>query len=110
MKMAQDVICQMPTYKTFCQENGYTLPNGACRKTAEILYRFISGKEDFEESHTGLEDVLIEAEIMFYCFRQHKPMRKLLFENPREFPPLTDFQKELSASIRETPVINMGRH
>lgn len=108
MKMAQDVICKMPTYKKFCQENGYLLKNGAVRKTAEILWRFISDDNKFEESHTGLEDVLIETQIMWYCFRQHKPMRKALFENKREYPPMTDFQREFSASLRETPVIRFG--
>ena len=32
------------------------------KKTAEIVWRYISGNNEFEESHTGLEDVLIEAE------------------------------------------------
>ncbi len=105
MKMAQDVICIMPTYKKFCKDNGYLLANGAPRKTAEILYRFISGDTTFEESHTGLEDVLIEAQIMWYCLRQHKPMRRALFEDKRDFPPITDFQRQLSASLREMPVI-----
>lgn len=108
MKMAQDVVCQMPTYKEFCKENGYTLPNGAPRKTAEILWRFISGNHEFEESHTGLEDVLIEAEIMWYCFRQHKPMRKALYENKKEWPPMTDFQRDLSISMKQFPTIRMG--
>lgn len=110
MKMAQDVICKMPTYKKFCTENGYTLPNGAPRKTAEILWRYISGNNDFEESHTGLEDVLIEAEIMWYCFRQHKPMRKALYENRREFPESTPFQRDLMASLKSTPTLRMGSY
>lgn len=105
-KMAQDVICQMATYKKFCDENGYKTASGQYRKTAEILYRFISGNNDFIESHTGLEDVLIEAQIMFYCFRQHKPMRKRLFENPRKYPAQTDFQRALSANLKEKPKIN----
>ena len=46
----------------------------------EILYRFINGNNDFIENHTGLEDVMIEKEILAYCFRQHKAMRKGLFE------------------------------
>ena len=49
------------------------------RLTAEILYRYISGQHDFDESHTGLEDVLIETVIMAHCFRQHKKMEKRLF-------------------------------
>ena len=83
--------------------------SGRLRKTAEILYRFISGDTEFEESHTGLEDVLIEAEIMFYCYRQHKPMRKALFENKKEFPQSTEFQRDLLASMKQTPVIRVGR-
>lgn len=110
MKMAQDVICKMPTYKAWCAERGYVLPNGAPRKTAEILYRFISGKEDFDECHTGLEDVLIEAEILWYCFRQHKPMRKLLFENAKEFPPMTQFQMDMLHSIKTHPTIRGAWH
>lgn len=108
MKMAQDVICKMPTYRKFCEDNGYCLKNGQPRKTAEILWRFISGDNDFEESHTGLEDVMIETQIMWYCFRQHKPMRKALFENKKEYPPMTEFQRELLASLRETPVVRFG--
>lgn len=81
MKMAQDVICKMPTYQKFCVENGYLTASGKLRKTAEILYRFISKDEEFKEEHTGLEDVLIEAEILAYCVRQHKKMRKKLWEN-----------------------------
>lgn len=107
MKMAQDVICPMPTYIKFCEENGYILPNGKPRKTAEILWRYISGDPSFEESHTGLEDVLIETQIMWYCFRQHKPMRKALFEK-REWPESTDFQRKLMASIKRQPTLNMG--
>lgn len=108
MKMTQDVICKMPTYKKFCEDNGFLQANGVPRKTAETVFRFISGDHEFEESHTGLEDVLIEAEIMWYCFRQHKPMRKSLYENRKEFPPMTNFQKQVLASIREMPTIRVG--
>ena len=47
---------------------------------AETIYKFITKDLDFVESHTGLEDVLIEKEILAYCYKQHKRMRKLLFE------------------------------
>ena len=49
--------------------------------SAENLYRFIIKDPTFIEAHTGLEDVMIEKEIMAYCFRQHKKMRKKLWEN-----------------------------
>ena len=78
MKMASDTICKQKTYKKFCEENGYLTKKGQVRKTAEILYRYITKNNDFTESHTGLEDVMIEKEILAHCFRQHKAMRKKL--------------------------------
>lgn len=80
MKMAQSVICHMPTYRHFCEENGY-LSNGQPRKSAEILYKFISNNPEFVENHTGLEDVDIERQILAYCKRQHKAMEKKLFKD-----------------------------
>ena len=80
MKMAQDTICKQKKYIKFCQENGYCLKNGKVRSTAEILYRYIIGDNDFIESHTGLEDVLIEKEIFVRCVRQHKKMRRSAWE------------------------------
>lgn len=80
LKMARDVISKMPSYKRFCQENGYITKNNQLRLTAEILYRFITKDNNFIESHTGLEDVLIEKEILAYCYKQHKKMRKNLWE------------------------------
>lgn len=81
LKMARDVILRMPTYKEFCLENGYVTKNGQLRATAEILFRFIKKDNDFVESHTALEDVLIEKEILAYCYKQHKKMRRVLWEN-----------------------------
>lgn len=81
LKMARDVIGKMPTYRKWCEVNDYICRNGQLKFTAEVLYRFISGNEDFDEEHTGLADVLIEKDILAYCYRQHKPMRKKLWEN-----------------------------
>ena len=82
LKMANDVIAKMPTYKKFCEENGFMTNNKIPRPktSAEVLYRFITNDIDFVESHTGLEDVMIEKEILAYCYKQHKKMRKLLWE------------------------------
>ena len=79
MKMANDTICKQWSYKEWAYTHGYITKNGRVRKTAEILYRYISGDNKFKESHTGLEDVLIEKEIFVHCIRQHKPMRKKCF-------------------------------
>lgn len=107
LKMARSVMGEMPTYKAFCQDNGYVTKTGRIRFTAEICYRFISQDPEFIESHTGLEDVDIESRIVAYCYRQHKPMVKLLWE-PRDFPEYTEFQRAFSRSMKDVPVLNMG--
>ena len=80
LKMAQDTICKQQSYINWCVKHNYTKKNGAPRATAEILYKYITGDNDFVESHTGLEDVLIEKEIYEHCTRQHKKMRKKVWE------------------------------
>lgn len=80
LKMARDVIAKMSTYKKFCIENDFMTKNNQVRLTAEILYRFIKKDLGFVESHTALEDVMIEKEILAYCYRQHKKMRFHLWE------------------------------
>ena len=80
LKMARSVMGKMPTYQRFCAETGYTTKTGKPRFTAEICYRFITKDNTFVESHTGLEDVEIETEILRYCHRQHKAMKKKLWE------------------------------
>lgn len=79
MKMANDTICKQKTYIKWCKENGFVTARGQVRKTAEILYKYITNQSDFVESHTGLEDVLIEKEIFAHCMRQHKKMKKCAF-------------------------------
>lgn len=80
LKMARDVLGKMPTYKKFCVENDFCTAKGQPRYTAEIIYRYITKDLDFVESHTALEDVEIETEILAYCYRQHKKMRRKLFD------------------------------
>ena len=81
LKMAQDTICKQPTYIKWCKENDFCMKNGKPRATAEILYKYITMNTEFIEDHTGLEDVLIEKEIFAKCMRQHKKMRKNLWED-----------------------------
>jgi hypothetical protein len=80
--MSRQTIGKQKSYQKWCARNGYMTNHKTprVRLTAEILYRYISGQYDFNESHTGLEDVLIETVIMSHCFRQHKKMDKRLFK------------------------------
>ena len=81
-KMAHDTICKQKGYIDFCKRNGYMTKHRTPRpqEKAEVIYRYISGNNDFVESHTGLEDVMIEKEIFAHCMRQHKAMRKRLYK------------------------------
>ena len=76
LSMARDTIVKQKTYIRFCENNGYCTKNGKPRATTEILYRYITNDVNFTESHTGLEDVLIEKEIFVKCIRQHKKMKR----------------------------------
>lgn len=100
MKMARSVIHKMPTYRKFCEKHDLLTKNGRLSTTAENLYRYISRNVHFVESHTGLEDVQIEREIMFFCYRQHKPMEKLLYPPKEPTPPPTEIQKRISQIVK----------
>ena len=70
LKMSREIFGKDEKYGEFCYNNDYISKNGQRRFTAEILFRYLSNELDFEESHTGLEDVKIEKEIMAECFRR----------------------------------------
>lgn len=67
LKMAREVLKTDKDYENFCYENNYLTKRGCRRYTAEILYRFFTNDIDFVESHTGLEDVMIEKVIFAEC-------------------------------------------
>lgn len=77
--MAHDTICKQKSYIKWCKDNGYMTKHlvPRPRETAEILYRYISGDNDFVEAHKGYEDIMIEKEIFVHCVKQHKSMMKL---------------------------------
>lgn len=71
MRLAEKTICKRDDYIEFCKENEYLDTKGKPRKTAEILWRYLSNDNTFEESHTGLEDVKIEAKIFAECMKNY---------------------------------------
>lgn len=79
LKMSRQVI-NTPMYREFCETHEFVTKTGKPRFTAEIIYRYISGNVNFEEEHTGLADVMIEKEILAYCFRKHKKMDGEIFK------------------------------
>lgn len=81
LKMCREVFKDDENYRPWCEERGYITANNQPRMTAEVVYRYITGDENFTESHTGLEDVKIEMEIFKYC------LDKIPDIDGRAFPP-----------------------
>lgn len=72
MRYAECSLFKQKNYRKFCEQNGHLNKAGGIRKSAEVLYKYVSGQWDFDEEHTALEDSLIEAEILVRCWKQHK--------------------------------------
>ena len=79
--VACQTICQQKAYFKFIQKNEL-VNKGRVKTSAEVVYQYLNQKPNYEEEHTGLEDVLIELEILVKCFRQHKSIDR----TPRRFP------------------------
>ena len=84
--LACEVLYTQKTFGRVAIRNGWVSEVGNFRTTAEVGHRYITGNTDFEEEHTGLEDVLIEIGIMAYAFRQNKKRIGGVFENPWRIP------------------------
>jgi hypothetical protein len=71
LKMSRQILKNNDSYSEFCYNNDYLTKNGQRRYTAEIIYRWLTDSVDFEESHTGLEDVKIERKIFEFCLTEN---------------------------------------
>ena len=67
LKMSRQLLSDDVNYCDYCRKHGFITKNNKPQFTAEVLYRYIHKNEDFVESHTALEDVLIEKDILHYC-------------------------------------------
>lgn len=70
LKMARRAFGKDEKYISFCNENNFLTQNKKPKFTAEILYRYLSNDISFTESHTGLEDVMIEKVIFSECYKR----------------------------------------
>ena len=66
LKMARTILKNDDNYGEFCYNYDYLTAKGQRRYTAEIIYRYITGENDFSEEHKGIDDVLIEKELLRY--------------------------------------------
>jgi len=80
--MACELICNTNRYKNFCEQNNYKSEKGNYKTSAEIVYRYITNNQEFDESHTSMKDCEIEKDIFFKCLKQKKPYKKGIVHNP----------------------------
>ena len=72
LKYSKAVLKDNEEYINFCNANHYHTKNNQNRYTAEIIYRFLTNDVSFNEEHKGIDDVMIEKEIVLYC-KKHLP-------------------------------------
>jgi hypothetical protein len=84
--LACEVLYTQKTFRKVAESQGWVTEKGNLRTSAEIGHRYINLDFDFEESHTGLEDVFIEIGIMEKCFRQKKSYKSGILPNPWRIP------------------------
>lgn len=84
--LACETLYIQKSFSKMAVKNNWLTEAGNYKTSAEIGYRFITGDINFIESHTGLEDVLIETKIMAYAFRQNKKRTGGIFANPWKIP------------------------
>lgn len=77
--MACQVILNSSSYVKYALKYNLVSEKDNILTSAECCYRFLKKNIDFLESHTGLEDVEIEIEIMAKCFSTHKKMNKEIY-------------------------------
>lgn len=66
-------ILNCDEYKQMCIDNNWQTASGKYFKTsAETAYRFLSGKTDFDEAHTAIDDCDIETELFAEIVRRTK--------------------------------------
>lgn len=71
LKMARAELKDDKTYTDFCMVHDFLTTYGKPQFTAEVLYRYIMGDINFNEAHTGLEDVQIERKIFEYLMARN---------------------------------------
>lgn len=81
LKMSREVLKNDEKYDTFCYNNKFLTKRLCKRYTAEIIYRFLIDDLSFVESHTGLEDVMIEKEIFVFCINREPNIDGALWGN-----------------------------
>lgn len=75
-------ICNTEKFFKWAENHGYISEAGNPKTSAEVVFQYITGKPDFEEEHTGMEDSEIEAAILFSVLRRKRKADMAIRANP----------------------------
>lgn len=71
--LACERLLNTRTYKQFCMKNNrFTNSVQFFTTNAEVVFQYLTKDEQFNESHTALDDAIIEAEILYRVLRKGK--------------------------------------
>jgi hypothetical protein len=88
--IACQTIFKMKEYRKLADNYGWYTKTGRYSTTAELAYRFISGDDNFDESHTALHDAEIETAIMHEVFSKHSAISYGLNVNAHNSIPMPE--------------------
>lgn len=80
--MACETLLQQKTFKKLAAKLSWFTPTKNFSSNAEVCYKYITGDFEFQESHTALDDAVIETEILARCFRTKRKMSFGIISNP----------------------------
>ena len=98
--MACQTLMNSASYVKFARANGFYTPSDNIITNAECCYKWLKNKLEFVESHTALEDVKIEIDIMAKCFSTHKKMDKKIYSACWRIPQRKSKELELREVFR----------
>lgn len=79
---ACETLGQQKTFKRWVDANAMRTPKGNRKSGAETMYAYLTLNSNFEEEHTGLADIFIEASILERVQRQKKKLSMITGGNP----------------------------
>ncbi len=81
-RVSCETLLQQKTYKKLAKEMGWVSAAGNLKTSAEVAYRYGMGAWEFDESHTALDDALIETELLKKLFSLKKKINYGIIAHP----------------------------
>lgn len=70
MRFAQTSITNTKKYRAWCEVRELVTKAGKPRVTAEVVYQYLTGEDDYTEEHTALQDARDELAILLACLKR----------------------------------------